>query len=293
VADHDINRMTRAQVTALMAREITAGRATHWGGLRLDLSANLDVPEMLAYKKANDERGTFEKVREAYGEAAFLWKEPWDVSPSAHYMLGGVKIDRFGRTTLGRLFAAGEVAGGVMGANRLGTTSIADIFVMGIIAGREASQKARGEHLPPLSTGSVLKEWGKTEALYGKKGRTRPITIMRRLQRIMLEQAGISRHEEGLGRALEEIASLQQELRLHASISPIRRYNTEVLDAVETRNMLISARLIATCARMRKESRGAHLRLDYPGKDDEHWLKNLVVREDGEGLKISELWKNT
>lgn len=289
VADHDINRMTRAQVTALMAREITAGRATPWGGLRLDLSANLDVTEMLAYKKANDERGTFEKVREAYGEAAFQWKDPWDVSPSAHYMLGGLKVDRVGRTSLARLFAAGEVAGGMMGANRLGTTSIADIFVTGIAAGREASQTAQGGGLAPPSKGIVENEVKRMEDLYGKKGRTRPITIMRKLQRVMIDHAGIARHEEGMRHALDQIEALQRELDQDASISPIRRYNTEVLDAVETRNMLVCARLITSCARMRKESRGAHLRLDYPRKDDEHWLKNLLVRKKGEGLEIREL----
>ncbi len=175
-----------------------------------------------------------------------------------------------------------------MGANRLGTTSIADIFVTGIAAGREASRTAQGGGIASPSRELVEKEVKRTETLYGKKGRTRPIAIMRRLQRVMIEHAGIARQEEGLGHALDQIEALQQELDQHSAIAPIRRYNTEMLDAVETRNMLVCARLIASCARMRKESRGAHLRLDYPGKDDDHWLKNLVVRKNGNRLKISE-----
>lgn len=283
VAERDINRMTRAQVTALMAKEITAGRATQWGGLKLDLSGNLGVPEMLSYKKMNDERKTFEKVREAYGEAAFDWKEPWDVSPSTHYMLGGVKIDQSGRSGLKRLYAVGEVAGGMMGANRLGTTSISDIFVMGEVAGRDAAGLSKESGIHPIRTSLIKREVEKFESLFGKKGENRPVKIKRELQRIMRENVGIVRDEKRLDHALSEIERLRQELETNTSISELRRYNTEMLDALELGNMLNCAKLIATGARMREESRGAHLRLDYPQKDDESWLKNITLwKEDGQ-----------
>lgn len=285
VADRDINRMTRAQVTALMAGEITAGRATTWGGLKLDLSGNLGVPEMLAYKKMNDERKSFEKVREAYGEAAFNWEEPWDVSPSAHYMLGGVKIDPKGRSSLKRLYAVGEVAGGMMGANRLGTTSIADIFVMGEVAGRDAADSSKDSETRPVRTSLIMREVEKVESLFGKRGKNRPVKLKRELQGVMRENVGIVRDEKRLDHALAEIERLGEELERNTSISPVRRYNSEVLDAVELRNMLRCAELIATGARMREESRGAHLRLDYPQKDDAHWLKNITLKKEGGRLK--------
>ncbi len=213
VADQDINLLTRAQVTALMAKEISGGRATKWGGLKLDLSGNLDVPEMVKYKKLNEERKQFEKVRKGYGEAAFQWKEPWDVSPSAHYMMGGVKIDSQGRSTLRSLYAVGEVAGGVMGANRLGATSLADIFVMGMHIGKEASRFSSESSMKGIKESLIHQEIGKAERLFGKRGSKRPIQIEREFQRLMREHVGIVRDEKRLTNALVEIDRLEEEAR--------------------------------------------------------------------------------
>jgi succinate dehydrogenase/fumarate reductase flavoprotein subunit len=282
-ADHDINRMTRAQVTALMAKEISAGKATEWGGLKLDLSGNLDVPEMLEFKRVRDEVNFFEKVRVAYGEKAFNWEEPWDVSPSAHYMMGGVKIDPGMRSSMKNLYAIGESAGGAMGANRLGSTSITDIFVTGMIAGREASTSIKGQKKKAIKKSLISKEVKKMEALFGQKGKRRPIELKKALQRLMRENVGIVRDEDKVSSALSHIDHMEEEVERNLSVSSIRRYNTEFLDAVELKCMLTCARLIAICAGERKESRGAHLRLDYSGKDDANWLKNIVIQKrDGE-----------
>jgi fumarate reductase (CoM/CoB) subunit A len=287
VKDRDINRMTRAQVTALMAKEINAGRVTEWGGLKLDLSENLNVPEMAEYKKVQDSRGRWEKVRQAYGEAAFQWKEPWDVSPSAHYMMGGVKINAQGLSNLKNLYAAGETAGGSMGANRLGSSSIADIFVTGMAAGEEAARAATGSSDKEISKAAVTHEVEKIERLFGKKGAKRPITIKRELQKLMVENVGIARDEKRLTHALSEIDRMKEEAEHDISVSPVRRYNTELLDVLEVKNMLSCAEMIATCARIRTESRGAHLRLDYPEKDDVNWLKNIAIWKDNDQLKTT------
>lgn len=282
-ADHDINRMTRAQVTALMAKEISAGKATEWGGLKLDLSGNLDVPEMLEFKRVRDEVNFFEKVRIAYGEKAFNWEEPWDVSPSAHYMMGGVKIDPVMRSSMKNLYAIGESAGGAMGANRLGSTSITDIFVTGMIAGREASTSIRGQKTKAIKKSLVSKEVKKMEELFGQKGKRRPIEFKKELQRLTRENVGIVRDEDRLSSALSHIDHMEEEVENNLSVSSFRRYNTEFLDAVELKYMLTCARMIAICAGERKESRGAHLRLDYSDKDDANWLKNIVIqKKDGE-----------
>jgi len=283
VVDRDINRMTRAQVTTLMAKEIAAGRITKWGGLKIDLSENLDIPEMIHYKKVNDERKRFEKVRLAYGENAFNWKEPWDVSPSAHYMMGGVKIDPEGRSSLKNLYAVGEVAGGAMGANRLGSTSVADIFIMGMGAGSESARCAtRSENLE-IKKSLIAEEVERVEGLFGKKGTRPPIKIKRELQQLMRENVGIVRDEKRLSYALSEIDRMQDEMENDMCTSDIRRYNTDFLDAVELMNMLTCAKMITTSAKMRNESRGAHLRLDFADKDDANWLKNIVIwKEDGQ-----------
>jgi len=270
--------MTRAQVAVLMAKEIAAGRVTQWGGLKLDLSENLDVPEMVHYKKMNDERNKFEKVRIAYGEDAFHWKEPWDISPSAHYMMGGIKIDQDARSSVKNLYAIGEVAGGAMGANRLGSVSIADIFTMGIIAGEEAGEIAAGSgNTMKIGKDLIAEEVRKVESLFTKKGNKRPIKIKKELQQLMREDVGIVRDERRLAHALSEIARMRDDLENNALISEIRRYNTDVLDTIELRNMLTCGELIAHSARSRTESRGAHLRLDYPNKDDAQWSKNIII----------------
>lgn len=277
IADRDINRMTRAQVTALMAKEIDAGRVTKWGGLKLDLSENLEVPEMIHYKREQDKRQKFEKIRRGYGEEAFHWQEPWDISPSAHYMIGGIKIDSHGHSSLDRLYAVGEVAGGVMGANRLGSTSLTDIFVMGQEIGKEAARSCIGSTNKGISKSLISGEVKRVEHVFSKKGNKRPITLKIELQHMMLENVGFVRDEKRLGFALSEIDRLQEEMEHSVSISGIRRYNTELLDAIELRNMLTCAKLITTCAIIRKESRGAHFRLDYPEHDDLNWLKNITI----------------
>jgi succinate dehydrogenase/fumarate reductase flavoprotein subunit len=275
--------MTRAQVTALMAKEIDAGKVTKWGGLKLDLSGNLEVPEMIHYKREQDKRQKFEKIRRGYGKKAFNWQEPWDISPSAHYMIGGIKIDSYGHSNLDRLYAVGEVAGGVMGANRLGSTSLTDIFVMGQEAGKEVARFSMESIHKGISKSLISREVKRVEHVFSQKGNKRPITLKRELQRIMLEDVGFVRDEKRLSFALSEIDRLQEEVETSVSISGIRRYNTEFFDAIELGNMLTCAKLITTCALLRKESRGAHFRLDYPESDDVNWLKNITIwKENGE-----------
>jgi succinate dehydrogenase/fumarate reductase flavoprotein subunit len=101
----------------------------------------------------------------------------------------------------------------------------------------------------------------------------------------MRDDVGIVRDENRLSHALTEIDHLEEELERDVSISPIRRYNTELLDALELKNMLTCARMIATSARLRKESRGAHLRLDYPVKDDRSWIKNISLWKGKEQIE--------
>jgi len=287
IKERDINRMTRAQVTALMAKEISAGRATPWGGLKLDLSGNRDVPEMIEYKKMNDERKFFEKIRTGYGEKAFRWEEPWDVSPSAHYMMGGVKVDRQGQSTVRRLFAVGETAGGVMGANRLGATSLADAFTSGMRVGTAIAYFCRDSSHVRIPESLIDAAMNRLERQFGRTGKRRPIELVRELQAMMRSNVAIVRDEERLNFAITEIDRLDEELRNGVSISGIRRYNTELMDASELSGMLTTARLIAACALARKESRGAHIRLDYPEKDNEHWLKNISIWKEGEQIRMS------
>lgn len=170
-----------------------------------------------------------------------------------------------------------------MGANRLGATSLADILVTGMVAGSEASTSIKGQKTKAIKKSLIAKEVKKMEKCFGQRGKKRPIRLKRELQQLMRENVGIVRHEDSLNHALSQIDRIQGEMENDLSVSTIRRYNTEFLDAVELRNMLTCARMIAICAGERKESRGAHLRLDYPNKDDAHWLRNIIIqKKDGE-----------
>jgi succinate dehydrogenase/fumarate reductase flavoprotein subunit len=123
----------------------------------------------------------------------------------------------------------------------------------------------------------IAEEVRKVESLFTKKGNKRPIKIKKELQQLMREDVGIVRDERRLAHALSEIARMRDDLENNALISEIRRYNTDVLDTIELRNMLTCGELIAHSARSRTESRGAHLRLDYPNKDDAQWSKNIII----------------
>ena len=132
----DMMTMTRAQVARVVALEIAAGNATDYGGLSLDLSPNLETPQGRdAWRKLTG-IGVLDQAQAIYGQGAFRWEEPWDVAPTAHFSAGGVRIDAGCRASLEGLYAAGEVAGGVHGADRLGGTSLTEVFLFGWKAGR-------------------------------------------------------------------------------------------------------------------------------------------------------------
>jgi succinate dehydrogenase/fumarate reductase flavoprotein subunit len=137
-------------------------------------------------------------------------------------MMGGVKIDPGMRSSMKNLYAIGESAGGAMGANRLGSTSITDIFVTGMIAGREASTSVKGQKTKAIKKSLISKEIKKMEDLFGQKGKRRPIELKRELQRLMRENVGVVRDEGRVSSALSHIDRMEQEVEKNLSISSIR-----------------------------------------------------------------------
>jgi succinate dehydrogenase / fumarate reductase flavoprotein subunit len=118
-----------------------------------------------------------------------------------------------------------------------------------------------------------------------KKGHKHAIKIKKELQQLMRENVGIVRDDERLSHALSEVVRMRDDLENDTFISGIKRYNTDFLDFIECKNMLTCAELISSCARLRTESRGAHLRLDYPNKDDTRWLKNIIVWKENHQIR--------
>ena len=272
-----LSRMTRAAVTRVMAEELAGGGGTEHGGLLLDLRPNLESEKGRRIWEVRRQRGQLNIVRQAYGEEAYHWKEPWDVAPTAHYFMGGVKIDTCGRSTVEGLLAAGQVAGGIHGGNRLGSVSLAELFVFGAAAGESAAAEAgKVRHGEDISISAGARQSiRELSELPGRKGRFSPLELQRRLQQVMWDKAGIARREKELQEALELIGYLEED-SADLTIPGYKVYNREVLHAVELRHMLLVAGMIVQAALLRKESRGAHYRLDFPLRDDRNWTRNIV-----------------
>jgi fumarate reductase (CoM/CoB) subunit A len=269
--------MTRAQVARSIVEEIGRGGATEHGGLLLDLRPNLASPQGDFFVRALRKAGgpILDVVRRAYGRKAADLEEPWDVLPTVHYNMGGIRTDEWCRSSVGALYACGQAQGGVMGGNRLGSTSLTEIFVFGKRAGGTAAREAKSrEYAAETSAREPLE---KLHALPGSSGTHRPIHLKRALQRLMWERVGPLRSAAGLEAALAEIETIEEQAR-DLEISEIRRCNAEVADAVELSHMLATARVIAASALARTESRGAHVRSDFPERDDAEPVRNMVVR---------------
>ena len=256
-----VQNFNRAQVTRVMAQALKEGRGGPHGGLFLDMAPNLEAPGGMAMWQAYSKAAPMMKtVRAAYGEDAYHWKTPWEVLPTAHYHMGGVRADANGNTGIPGLYAAGGVQGGVHGGNRLGSVALTEIFVFGRRAGEAAAQEAlaaagNGANGAPEPVGPAV--------MPGRKGRHRPIQLVRRLQKTMWECVGPVRDEQGIRAGLGELDRLEEE-SADLAIGSGKRCNQEMRDALELPLMLLTARAIMASALERRESRGAHLRSDFP-----------------------------
>ncbi|GAB4336257.1 MAG: fumarate reductase subunit A [Candidatus Abyssubacteria bacterium] len=285
VLEH-IMSMTRAAVARVVMEEVRRGGATEHGGLLLDLRPNMEAPEgefMLAMMKKVG--GIFlDIVRRAYGEKAANLREPWDVLPTAHYNMGGVKTDEWCRSAVPGLYACGQAQGGVMGGNRLGSTSLTEIFVFGKRAGMTAARESIKRTIADDSTARHALE--KVRSLFGASGNHRPIHLKRALQKLMWENVGPLRDPDGLEEAIKEIAGIRRQAA-DLRISGFKPHNSEVSDAIELSHMLDAADAIVLSALERTESRGAHVRSDYPERDDKSPVKNMVVRMRDGACEVS------
>lgn len=281
----DVAVKTRAEVANAIILEVEKGNGTKYGGCLLHLKDNKKDPKgkVLYEHYLNGIFKPFtELVRFAYGKKAAEWEEPWDVYPSAHYFMGGIKIDESGKVAgVENLFACGEVAGGLHGGNRLGSVSLAELFIFGRRAAKKALAEINAGSPCNISQEAVTEYVRRTEGLIGKDGTYRPIELKRQMQKAMWENVGPVRNEEKLSRALSVLESLEEKSS-DIMVSPDKIYNPDLIDALELRLMLPVAKSISISAQMRKETRGAHVRVDYPDRDDKRWLKNILVEMENE-----------
>ena len=269
--------LTRDVVAKAINSERAAGRASEHGGVYLDISWR-DEDEV---KKKLP--GMYHQFKEL--AAVDITKQPMEVGPTAHYVMGGVKVDPYTQeTSVPGLYAAGEVATGLHGANRLGGNSLSDLIVFGKIAGVQAAEAAKEmSYFAGIDQSEVDDVVVETLAPLSRKDGENPAKVVSDLREMMQNKAGIIRTRKLL---LEALADLD-ELSGRASITSPgggRTYNPGWHQALELSAMIDVSRMCALAALRREESRGAHTRDDFPETDHSHWSKvTSVISMGGDG----------
>jgi succinate dehydrogenase / fumarate reductase flavoprotein subunit len=274
--------LPRDIVARAIHSEVKAGRGSPHGGVFLDIHSRRS-PEDIKRKLP----AMYHQFKEL-GDVD-ITKEPMEVGPTAHYTMGGVRVDpERQETRIEGLFAAGECAAGMHGANRLGGNSLSDLLVFGRIAGFHAARYAKSTTVLPLDPGEI--EAASREALvpFDRAEGNNPFLLHEDLKDKMHTFVGIIRSEADLKTGLEHLGRLK-EATVRVKVDGNRHYNPAWHQAFDMRNMLIVSEAMARAAVIRKESRGAHAREDYPETDKKHFgTVNVVSRASSGGMVVEE-----
>jgi succinate dehydrogenase/fumarate reductase flavoprotein subunit len=222
-------------------------------------------------------------------------KEKMEVAPTAHYSMGGIKVDLKCQTDVKGLFAIGEVAGQVHGANRLGGNSLLGTLVFGKIAGKEAAANVASEKKRTingkLSSSSILgitynQDKRLARSLFAVK---QPLRILRQVQQVMQENAGIIREGIKLRKAIKKILELENTFYSKHSILKSYSDYESVVNTWKVKSALVVCEAVLRSASMRQESRGAHCRSDFPDRDDRSWKVNIYCTKSGREMVMFKL----
>jgi succinate dehydrogenase / fumarate reductase, flavoprotein subunit len=278
---YDPKRMelsTRDVVARSIYTEVREGRGTEHGGAYLDISQK---PADYVKKKLPSMYHQFKELADVD-----ITKGPMEVGPTCHYMMGGIRVDaESARSSVPGLFAAGEAAAGLHGANRLGGNSLSDLLVFGRRAGLAAADHAKTVQTTSIDSTQI--EEGAREMLvpFERKAGESPYAIHGDLQETMQNLVGIFRNKEDLLRALEELEKLKQRVE-HVSVEGSRLFNPGWHLAQDLKAMLTVSEAVTRSALVREESRGAHSRIDHPGLDPTWGTKNNVIVREGSAMTL-------
>jgi fumarate reductase (CoM/CoB) subunit A len=261
--------------------EVRKGRGSKHGGAYFDLAS-------LPLETLEKELPSQTRFLKALGVDFRL---PLEVGVAAHFLCGGIRINERCETSIEGLYAAGEVAGGVHGAARIGGNALAELFVFGKRAGRFAAERALSSQSISCDLNQVDDECQRVLNMLKRPGLPdrRPVRLKHRLQHLMWNHVGVVRNADGLHQAISEIRKMKTDDLPKLSLTGgHRRYNLDWLDALEITGMLEIAEVIATAALARRESRATHFRDDFPEQNDVEWQKNTVVTmgEGGPGMRM-------
>jgi succinate dehydrogenase / fumarate reductase flavoprotein subunit len=216
-----------------------------------------------------------------------ITKEPMEIGPTTHYVMGGVKVDaETQESTVSGLFAAGEVAGGMHGANRLGGNSLSDLLVFGRRAGASAAALAATRGAPPAVPDAEVDATVRDALLpFERDGGENPFAVQAALQAVMQRNAGIIRDKSGLESALTELEKLKGRAR-KVGITGSREYNPGWHTAIDLHSLLVVSEATARAALERTESRGGHTRSDFPDSDERQAREQIVVKREGSRMAV-------
>src|SRR5690349_8455191 len=273
-APNKLELASRDVVSRAEQTEINEGRGFPDGTVALDITK---VPR----------KRTLEALREIVNigrdfAGVDITREPIHIRPGCHYIMGGVKTDSLGRTSIPGLYAAGEVACvSVHGGNRLGANSLLDTLIFGRRSGEHAAERAAQMRMPTGSRSVLQDSAREIAALFRHEGGRRVSEIRDELGTMMNEKVAVFRTQEGLTEAHEIIRRLKEEATTAVIDDRGTVFNQDVLSAIELGYMLDVAECIVVGALERKESRGAQFRLDFPKRNDDEWLKHIDLSING------------
>lgn len=280
---YDPKRMelsTRDVVARSIYTEVKEGRGTEHGGAYLDISHK---PAEYVKRKLPGMYHQFKELADVD-----ITKGPMEVGPTCHYTMGGIRVEaETGAATVPGLFAAGEAAAGMHGANRLGGNSLSDLLVFGKRAGAAAAAYAKNSSAVKIDQAQVDQAEREMLAPFERQASESPYEIHRDLQATLQSLVGIFRNEGDLNEALKKIAEFKgRAARVHVDGS--RLFNPGWHLARDLQSMLTATEAVTRCALARRESRGAHSRIDFPDYDPEWGKKNNIIVKEGSEMKLRE-----
>ncbi len=293
---------TRAECSAAIMKAVEDGRGTKNGGAYLDMTANKRAPKSGVYFM-NFLKGSlpsaYNNVRQAMSKSEAQCEDLWEVRPSAHYMMGGIRVDENCRSIGGSkglkndgilgLFAAGQAMGGLFGANRLGSTSLTEGAVFGQRAGKNAAHHARNiSGMNPLNKKLFMEKAKKVNSLIGQQGHLHASRIKLSVQKKCWENLGPIRDEARLNKTKVFISKTRKKLK-NVKISNSTKWNQGLIEYLELENMIDTAELMAIAALERNGSLGGHVRADCPNISLFSKPYSTIVRFVNNGVNVTRL----
>ena len=268
--------LTRDVVAKAIMNEVKAGRGSEHGGVYLDIASRR--PAEYIKKKLPSMYHQFKELAEVD-----ITRDPMEVGPTLHYCMGGVKVNHDTQeTNVSGLFACGECAAGLHGANRLGGNSLSDLLVFGKLAGEHASKYCENSSQNTPNENDIIEIIRKNTDILNREDGSNPYFVHEEIQKIMDNHVGIVREAKELEEGIQKLEKIKDQLA-NMKANPASQYNPGWNLAIDLNNMIITCEGVARAALLRNESRGGHTRLDYPEERNECMTFNTIIKKSEDG----------